>query len=77
MPPKTARMYEPMANGKLFNFDSAPNRYCLGPFHEPHVWAWKKEPDRHLRRHEPERVVRCDEDGRLNRDCRHAPVFPV
>ena len=63
MPPKTARMYEPMANGKLFNFDSAPNCYGLGPFHEPHVWAWKKEPDRHLRRHEPERVVRCDEDG--------------
>ena len=30
--------------GHLFNFDSAPNRYGLGPFYELHVWAWKKNP---------------------------------
>ncbi|ADV09992.1 hypothetical protein [Mesorhizobium ciceri] len=30
--------------GQLFNFDSAPNRYGLGPFYELHVWAWKKNP---------------------------------
>jgi hypothetical protein len=31
-------------DGHLFNFDSAPNRYGLGPFYELHVWAWKKNP---------------------------------
>ena len=30
--------------GQLFNFNSAPNRYGLGPFYELHVWAWKKNP---------------------------------
>ncbi|TPK39676.1 hypothetical protein [Mesorhizobium sp. B2-5-3] len=30
--------------GQLFNFDSAPNRYGLGPFYELHVWAWKPNP---------------------------------
>jgi hypothetical protein len=30
--------------GHLFNFDSAPNRYGLGPFYELHVWAWKHNP---------------------------------
>lgn len=30
--------------GQLFNFDSAPNRYGLGPFYELHVWAWKQNP---------------------------------
>ena len=29
-------------NGHLFSFNSAPNRYGLGPFYELHVWAWKK-----------------------------------
>lgn len=28
--------------GQLFNFNSAPNRYGLGPFYELHVWAWKQ-----------------------------------
>jgi hypothetical protein len=28
--------------GHLFAFNSAPNRYGLGPFYELHVWAWKK-----------------------------------
>ena len=27
--------------GQLFNFNTAPNRYGLGPFYELHVWAWK------------------------------------
>lgn len=31
--------------GQLFNFNSAPNRYGLGPFYELHVWAWKANPD--------------------------------
>lgn len=30
--------------GHLFNFNSAPNRYGLGPFYELHVWAWKQNP---------------------------------
>jgi len=30
--------------GQLFNFNSAPNRYGLGPFYELHVWAWKANP---------------------------------
>jgi hypothetical protein len=30
--------------GQLFNFNSAPNRYGLGPFYELHVWAWKQNP---------------------------------
>lgn len=30
--------------GQLFNFNSAPNRYGLGPFYELHVWAWKHNP---------------------------------
>lgn len=30
---------------QLFNFNSAPNRYGLGPFYELHVWAWKSNPD--------------------------------
>ena len=30
--------------GHLFNFNSAPNRYGLGPFYELHVWAWKPNP---------------------------------
>ena len=30
--------------GQLFNFNSAPNRYGLGPFYELHVWAWKPNP---------------------------------
>jgi hypothetical protein len=30
--------------GQLFSFNSAPNRYGLGPFYELHVWAWKKNP---------------------------------
>ena len=30
--------------GHLFNFNSAPNRYGLGPFYELHVWAWKANP---------------------------------
>jgi hypothetical protein len=30
--------------GHLFNFNSAPNRYGLGPFYELHVWAWKSNP---------------------------------
>jgi hypothetical protein len=28
-------------NGHLFSFNTAPNRYGLGPFYELHVWAWK------------------------------------
>ncbi|MGE3877146.1 MAG: hypothetical protein AB7F74_29660 [Parvibaculaceae bacterium] len=28
--------------GHLFSFNTAPNRYGLGPFYELHVWAWKK-----------------------------------
>ncbi|MER9617020.1 hypothetical protein [Mesorhizobium sp. M0207] len=31
-------------DGHLFNFNSAPNRYGLGPFYELHVWAWKGNP---------------------------------
>ena len=31
-------------DGQLFNFNSAPNRYGLGPFYELHVWAWKANP---------------------------------
>jgi hypothetical protein len=31
-------------NGHLFAFNTAPNRYGLGPFYELHVWAWKKNP---------------------------------
>ena len=31
-------------DGQLFNFNSAPNRYGLGPFYELHVWAWKQNP---------------------------------
>ena len=27
--------------GQLFSFNSASNRYGLGPFYELHVWAWK------------------------------------
>lgn len=30
--------------GHLFNFNTAPNRYGLGPFYELHVWAWKQNP---------------------------------
>ncbi|WFP64745.1 hypothetical protein [Mesorhizobium sp. WSM4904] len=30
--------------GHLFNFNTAPNRYGLGPFYELHVWAWKPNP---------------------------------
>ena len=30
--------------GQLFSFNSAPNRYGLGPFYELHVWAWKANP---------------------------------
>jgi hypothetical protein len=30
--------------GRLFNFNGAPNRYGLGPFYELHVWAWKPNP---------------------------------
>ncbi len=30
--------------GHLFNFNTAPNRYGLGPFYELHVWAWKDNP---------------------------------
>ena len=30
--------------GHLFAFNSAPNRYGLGPFYELHVWAWKANP---------------------------------
>jgi hypothetical protein len=30
--------------GQLFNFNTAPNRYGLGPFYELHVWAWKQNP---------------------------------
>ena len=30
--------------GQLFNFNSAPNRYGLGPFYELHVWAWRQNP---------------------------------
>ncbi|MBW8909622.1 MAG: hypothetical protein JF620_11485 [Mesorhizobium sp.] len=30
--------------GQLFNFNTAPNRYGLGPFYELHVWAWKRNP---------------------------------
>jgi hypothetical protein len=30
--------------GQLFNFNSAPNRYGLGPFYELHVWAWRDNP---------------------------------
>ena len=30
--------------GQLFSFNSAPNRYGLGPFYELHVWAWKPNP---------------------------------
>ena len=30
--------------GQLFSFNSAPNRYGLGPFYELHVWAWKHNP---------------------------------
>ncbi|MDG4880909.1 hypothetical protein [Mesorhizobium sp. WSM4884] len=30
--------------GHLFNFNTAPNRYGLGPFYELHVWAWKLNP---------------------------------
>ena len=30
--------------GHLFNFNTAPNRYGLGPFYELHVWAWKHNP---------------------------------
>jgi hypothetical protein len=28
----------------LFNFNTSPNRYGLGPFYELHVWAWKDNP---------------------------------
>lgn len=31
-------------DGHLFNFNTAPNRYGLGPFYELHVWAWKRNP---------------------------------
>ena len=31
-------------DGQLFNFNTAPNRYGLGPFYELHVWAWKQNP---------------------------------
>jgi hypothetical protein len=31
-------------NGHLFSFNTAPNRYGLGPFYELHVWAWKINP---------------------------------
>jgi hypothetical protein len=31
-------------DGQLFNFNSAPNRYGLGPFYELHVWAWRRNP---------------------------------
>ena len=30
--------------GQLLNFNSAPNRYGLGPFYELHVWAWRANP---------------------------------
>ncbi|WFP78020.1 hypothetical protein [Mesorhizobium sp. WSM4906] len=30
--------------GHLFNFNTAPNRYGLGPFYELHVWAWRPNP---------------------------------
>ena len=45
--------------GQLFNFTGAPNRYGLGPFYELHVWAWKAQPARRVRRHEPERHLRA------------------
>ena len=50
--------------GQLFNFNSAPNRYGLGPFYELHVWAWKAEPDRRVRRQQSDGVLRCREGGR-------------
>jgi hypothetical protein len=31
-------------DGQLFNFNSAPNRYGLGPFYELHVGAWRANP---------------------------------
>ena len=62
-----AVMYEPMADGtlgpaslqgQLFNFNSAPNRYGLGPFYELHVWAWKANPTGAFADNNP--TVSCD-----------------
>ncbi len=44
--------------GQLFNFNSAPNRYGLGPFYELHVWAWKANPTGAFADNNPK--VSCD-----------------
>jgi hypothetical protein len=44
--------------GQLFNFNSAPNRYGLGPFYELHVWAWKPNPTGAFADNNP--TVSCD-----------------
>ena len=44
--------------GQLFNFNSAPNRYGLGPFYELHVWAWKANPTGAFADNNP--TVSCD-----------------
>ena len=56
--------------GQLFNFNSAPNRYGLGPFYELHVWAWKANPTGRVRGQKSDGVLRCGEGERAINDRR-------
>jgi hypothetical protein len=44
--------------GRLLNFNSAPNRYGLGPFYELHVWSLKNNPNGMFADNNPR--VSCD-----------------
>ncbi len=45
-------------DGHLFNYNTAPNRYGLGPYYDLHVWAWRANPSGTFAEMNPK--VSCD-----------------
>lgn len=45
-------------DGHLFNYNTAPNRYGLGPYYDLHVWAWRPNPSGTFAEMNPK--VSCD-----------------
>ena len=48
----------PQLMGQLLHLFEAPNRFGLPAFYTLHVWAWKENPDRHVRQLAQERFLR-------------------